>query len=110
MNLENDFNQENENIQEEVEPKVFENEAENEVHVLENEEEVEQEVQENEEEIDFQVQEVQSNLELQSEVFVDYKQDFLILENIGYFQLFFTGTLAIFFTLWLVYKFFRSFF
>ena len=48
--------------------------------------------------------------ELEAGVTVDYSQDFLILENIGYFQLFFLGTLTIFFLLWLVCKFFNSFF
>ena len=48
--------------------------------------------------------------ELEAVTTVDYSQDFLILENIGYFQLFFLGTLTIFFLLWLVCKFFNSFF
>lgn len=48
--------------------------------------------------------------ELEAVTTVDYSQDFLVLENIGYFQLFFLGTLTIFFLLWLVCKFFNSFF
>ena len=48
--------------------------------------------------------------ELEAGTVVDYSQDFLILENIGYFQLFFLGTLTVFFLLWLVCKFFNSFF
>ena len=48
--------------------------------------------------------------ELEAGTTFDYSQDFLILENIGYFQVFFLGTLTIFFILWLVCKFFKSFF
>ena len=48
--------------------------------------------------------------ELEASTAVSYSQDFQILENIGYFQLFFLGTLTIFFLLWLVCKFFNSFF
>ena len=48
--------------------------------------------------------------EFEAGTIVDYSQDFLVLENIGYFQLFFLGTLTIFFLLWLVCKFFNSFF
>ena len=77
MNLENDFNEENENIQEEVEPKV---------------------------------QEVQSDRETQSEVVVDYKQDFLILQNLGYIQVVLTGFLLFYFVFSLVYKYIKSFF
>ena len=110
MNLENDFNEENENIQEEVEPKVQENGQENEVQVLENEEEVEPKVQENEEEVEPKVQEVQSDRETQSEVVVDYKQDFLILQNLGYIQVVLTGFLLFYFVFSLVYKYIKSFF
>ena len=110
MNLENDFNEKNENIQEEVEQEVLENEQENEVQVLENEEEVEPKVQENEEEVEPKVQEVQSDLETQSEVVVDYKQDFLILQNLGYIQVVLTGFLLFYFVFSLVYKYIKSFF
>lgn len=110
MNLENDFNEENENIQEEVEQEVLENEQENEVQVLENEEEVEPKVQENEEKVEFEVQKVQSDSETQSEVVVDYKQDFLILQNLGYIQVVLTGFLLFYFVFSLVYKYIKSFF
>lgn len=110
MNLENELNQENENKQEEVEQEVFENEAENELQVQQNEEEVEQEVQENEEEVELEVQEVQSDRDTQSEVIIDYKQDFLILQNLGYIQVVLTGFILFYFVFSLVYKYIKSFF
>lgn len=110
MNLENEINQENENKQEEVEQEVFENETENEFQVQQNEEEVEQEVQENEEEVEREVQEVQSDRETQSEVIIDYKQDFLILQNLGYIQVVLTGFILFYFVFSLVYKYIKSFF
>lgn len=99
MNLENEFNEENENIQEEVEQEVFENEEKNELPF-----------QQNEEEVEIEVQEVQSDRETQSEVIVDYKQDFLILQNLGYIQVVLTGFLLFYFVFSLVYKYIKSFF
>ena len=93
MNLDNDFNQENENITEEVEQEV-----------QEEQEEIEQEVQE---EIE---QEVQSDRNTQSEVLVDYKQDFIILQNLGYIQVVLTGFILFYFVFSLVYKYIKSFF
>lgn len=110
MNLENEFNEENENKQEEVEQEVLENEKENELQVQQNEEEVKQEVQENEEEVVSEVQEIQSDRNTQSEVIVDYKQDFLILQNLGYIQVVLTGFLLFYFVFSLVYKYIKSFF
>ena len=110
MNLENEFNEENENIQEEVEQEIQTNEQEVEVQVQQNEEEVEQEVQENEEEVEVQVQEVQSDRDTQSEIIVDYKQDFIILQNLGYIQVVLTGFILFYFVFSLVYKYIKSFF
>ena len=41
---------------------------------------------------------------------VDYSQDFLILENLGYIQISLLGALLLYFVLALVVKFFKSFF
>ena len=104
MNLDNDFNQENENITEEVEQEVQEEQEEIEQEVQEEQEEIEQEVQE---EIE---QEVQSDRNTQSEVLVDYKQDFIILQNLGYIQVVLTGFILFYFVFSLVYKYIKSFF
>ena len=48
--------------------------------------------------------------ETQAETQVDYSQDFLILENLGYIQISMIGALLFYFVLSLVIKFLRSFF
>ena len=67
--------------------------------ILENETLTQEETQENEE----------PGETLESST-IDYSQDFIILENIGYFQLSLLGTLVLFFVMSLVIKFIKSFF
>ena len=76
--------------------------------ILENETLDQEETQENEEPGETQEnEEPGENLET---ITIDYSQDFIILENIGYFQLSLLGTLVLFFVMSLVIKFIKSFF
>ena len=116
INQEPDFITFGDYPKEEPEETVQEPEYDLEVSELETEETVQEpeyDLEVSELETEETVQEPEYDLEvseLETGTTVDYSQDFLILENIGYFQVFFLGTLTIFFILWLVCKFFKSFF
>ena len=98
MNLEND---ENENLINQEPDFITFGDYPEEISQEEPEEEHEEISQEEPEEI--------SETQAETQV-VDYSQDFLILENLGYIQISMIGALLFYFVLTLVIKFIKSFF
>lgn len=106
MNLENE---ENENlINQEPDFITFGDHPEEDPEEI-SQEEPEEISEEDTEEISQEEPEEISQTQAETQV-VDYSQDFLILENLGYIQISMIGALLFYFVLTLVIKFIKSFF